>query len=103
MTDQNTSGVFSSLRCRKCQAPIELKSEQDIIDKFGTFTRISCNEPECGHIDWYKEVTFVQSSSDASSQQDGPGEIWIHDVMLGLSFRADMNHQAAWDGLEKQI
>lgn len=102
MTDQNTSGVFNFLRCRKCQAPIELRSENDIIDKFGAFARVGCSGPECGHIDWYKDVAFLAPVSD-SLPHDGPGEIWIHDVILGLSFKADVNQQAAWDGMEKQV
>jgi hypothetical protein len=102
LTDQNPSGVPNSLRCRKCQVPLELHSEEDIIDKFGVFARVGCTAPACGHIDWYKDVAFVALPSDPLPD-DGPGEIWIHDVILGLSFKADVNQQAAWDGMEKQV
>lgn len=80
-------------RCRKCHNPITPQSEDDVLDKFGEFYSLRCPATDCGHIDWYRDVAFAPVSKPAA-EPAGPaiqelGEVWIHDVFLGLSFKAD--------------
>ncbi|HEX4605532.1 MAG TPA: hypothetical protein VH724_16140 [Candidatus Angelobacter sp.] len=74
---------------------IDLRSEDDFLESFGTFVRLRCTAPDCGHEDWYQEPEFL-STPDLAVTPDltghvtaGPGEVWIHDAFLGLSFRAE--------------
>jgi hypothetical protein len=60
--------------------------EDTPLDRFGQFVRLSCSESLCGHIDWYKEAEF-ESSAAALNVLGGTGEVWIHDIILGLSFK----------------
>ena len=59
------------------------------MDKFGTFMRLACTSADCGHVDWYKGVVPTPQNVDSSEPSGEPGEVWIHDVILGLSFRTD--------------
>src|ERR1043166_3263174 len=84
-------------RCRKCQNPITPASEDDVLEKFGDFFRLRCTSDACGHIDWYRGVKFAPVEKTKETlflKPPGPGaqelgEVWIHDVVLGLSFKAD--------------
>ena len=87
--EQETYSDAEAPHCRRCSQPINLRSEADCLDKFGTFTRLRCPVPECGHEDWYKDVKLPKVEALPKEHPAGPGEIWIHDVMLGLSFRAE--------------
>ena len=92
-----TTDPFSPTpRCRKCQNPINPESEDDVLDRFGDFFRLRCTSAACGHIDWYRGVKFapvekttIPALAKPSSAAQEPGEVWIHDVVLGLSFKAD--------------
>jgi hypothetical protein len=100
ITDQNSPVEAPLARCRKCQKQIDPRSEDDVLDKFGTFIRLRCTNADCDHIDWYKGVALAPRSARASAGSepaDEPGEVWIHDVILGLSFRTDndSNHDLA--------
>jgi hypothetical protein len=75
--------------CRKCHEVIYHRSEDDVLETFGTFVRLRCTAAGCGHADWYQEIVIVQASGAAPPQPEGPGAVWIHDVMLGRSFRAE--------------
>jgi hypothetical protein len=52
---------------------------------------LRCTAADCGHEDWYKDPVLTQTPSIAQPVPEGPGEVWIHDVILGLSFRAEDN------------
>jgi hypothetical protein len=91
MTDQNSPNDFTSPRCRKCRQPIEPRSEDEVLDQYRSFFRLRCTTAECGHIDWYRDVTFVPATSLADPKVEAPGEIWIHDVIMGTSFKSDGN------------
>lgn len=75
--------------CRQCHQHIKLTSEDSILDRFGGFARLRCTVAECGHEDWYKEPIMIVAPSVVPPVPEGAGEVWIHDVILGLSFRAD--------------
>jgi len=83
--------------CRKCRKPIDPRSEGDVLDKFGSFIRLACTTADCGHVDWYKGVVLAPEGVVPGPASDEPGEVWIHDVILGLSFRTDAssNHDFA--------
>jgi hypothetical protein len=75
--------------CRRCHQHIKPTSEEDILDRFGGFARLRCSVTDCGHEDWYKEPILIVAPDVAPPAPEGPGEVWIHDVILGLSFRAE--------------
>ena len=75
--------------CRQCHQIIKLTSEDGILDRFGGFARLRCTTSECGHEDWYKEPIVFAAPNLVPPVPEGPGEVWIHDVILGLSFRAE--------------
>ena len=75
--------------CRRCHQDIQPTSQDNILDRFGGFARLRCSAPECGHEDWYKEPIMIATPNVAPSVPEGPAEIWIHDVILGLSFKAE--------------
>jgi hypothetical protein len=77
--------------CRKCQHAIAIQGENDVLDKFGDFVRLRCTIPDCRHVDWYKAPIFTPASDAVQSSPEDPGEVWVHDVILGLSFRAESN------------
>ena len=75
---------------------VELKNENDFLDNFGGFVRLRCAAPDCGHEDWYKEPVFQPAARVVRrAPEEGPGEVWVHDVMLGLSFKTEstQNHE----------
>jgi hypothetical protein len=88
-TKPNSPEDSATLKCRKCHEPIQLRSEDDVLDKFGGFVRLRCAATDCGNEDWYKKPAFTPAVSIAQPVPEGPGEVWIHDVILGLSFRAE--------------
>ena len=61
------------------------------MDKFGNFIRLACTSAGCGHVDWYKGVALTPQNVASIEPSGEPGEVWIHDVILGLSFRTDAN------------
>jgi hypothetical protein len=79
---------LASTRCRKCKGLIDVRSEEDALDHFGSFFRLRCTAAECGHVDWYKGISVVPPANAPAAPQNG-GEVWVHDVILGLSFKAD--------------
>jgi len=86
--NQENPSASAPTLCRKCRQSIVAHSETDFLDRFSNFVRLRCTVPECGHEDWYRDVQ-VNEEKQAPATNSGPGEVWIHDVMLGLSFRAD--------------
>jgi hypothetical protein len=88
ISDQASSAKPAAARCRKCRKPIELPGDDDVLDKFGVFFRLRCTAAGCGHVDWYKGVVTPPPTASAQVSQE-PGEVWIHDVILGLPFKAD--------------
>lgn len=94
MIDQDPPQDATSPRCRKCQEPIEPGSEDDALDSYGSFFRLRCAAVECGHIDWYKDVPFPPAVTPDSSGKGAPGEVWIHDAVLGTSCKTDGNVSA---------
>ena len=84
---KNSPDDFSPPRCRKCEQPIAFYTDDAPLDRFGQFVRLSCSEPRCGHVDWYKEVQFESTVALFSTSPDGVGEVWVHDIILGLSFK----------------
>jgi hypothetical protein len=92
----NAPSGSSTPICRQCQQAIELKNENDFLDNFGGFVRLRCAAPDCGHEDWYKEPVFQPAARVVRrAPEEGPGEVWVHDVMLGLSFKTEstQNHE----------
>ncbi len=88
--NKNSPSDCASPVCRKCHQPVEPQSEEELLDKFGGFVRLRCHAAECGHEDWYKEpVLIVPPRAAQQAVPEGAGEVWIHDVILGLSFRAE--------------
>jgi hypothetical protein len=79
----------STPACRQCQQEIELKSEADFLDSFGGFVHLRCTAPECGHEDWYKEPARFPAPRTPELAPEGPGEVWVHDIMLELSFKTE--------------
>lgn len=77
--------------CRRCHQPIKPTSEDCILDRFGGFARLRCSATECGHEDWYKEPIMIAAPDAVPPVPEGSGEVWIHDVILGLSFKAESN------------
>jgi hypothetical protein len=91
ITEQSSSRDREIPVCRKCQQMIDPRSEDDFLDRFGTFVRLRCTSADCVHEDWYKDPVLTETPSFAQPAPEGPGEVWIHDVILGLSFRAEDN------------
>jgi len=91
ITNQNSPRDRDTAVCRKCQQTIDPRSEDEFLDKFGSFARLRCTATDCGHEDWYKDPVLTLTPSVAQPVPEGPGEVWIHDVILGLSFRAEDN------------
>lgn len=90
MNNQNSPTELAGARCRKCQSPIDTRSEENVLDSFRSFLRLRCTAPDCGHVDWYKDVYVASPAAPVSAPvPQGPGEVWVHDVFLGLSFRAE--------------
>jgi hypothetical protein len=87
--NKNSPSDYASPVCRKCHQPVEPQSEEELLDKFGGFVRLRCHGVECGHEDWYKEPVLVAAPRIAEPIPEGAGEVWIHDVILGLSFKAE--------------
>lgn len=78
--------------CRKCGQEIGPRCEQDILDKFGNFVHLRCSAFDCGHMDWYENLAIVMVPAlppVTHATVEGPGQVWVHDVMLEISFRAD--------------
>jgi len=38
-------------------------------------------------VDWYKEADFASAARSADALPDGIAEVWVHDIILGLSFK----------------
>jgi hypothetical protein len=87
-TNQENLSASVPTLCRKCRQSIVAHSETDFLDKFSNFVRLRCTAPECGHEDWYMDVQ-LNEEKHAPTADTGSGEVWVHDAMLGLSFRAD--------------
>ncbi len=86
VTNHKDPSADESPPCRKCRKPMQYHVEDTPLDRFGQFVRLSCNEPHCGHVDWYKEAEF-KSVAAGFSVAGSPGEVWVHDIILGLSFK----------------
>ncbi|HWS17490.1 MAG TPA: hypothetical protein VN223_05725 [Candidatus Elarobacter sp.] len=91
---QNTCSDPATPACRKCREILDPRREEDILDEFGVFVRLLCTASGCGHEDWYSNLVIVEAPAFASptltqTNPEDPGEVWIHDVMLGLSFRVE--------------
>lgn len=56
--------------------------------------RLRCIAWDCDHEDWYTNIVIVESPDFTQPSSAGPGEVWIHDVVLGISLRveAGVNH-----------
>jgi len=91
--NSNSPGDCTTTLCRKCRQPIDPRSEDDFLDRFGTFVRLRCTTADCGHEDWYKEPVLVPAQKPSAAAPAGPGEVWVHDVFLGLSFKAEEQSQ----------
>lgn len=90
MNNQNSPTEPAGTQCRKCQQPIEPRSEEDILDSFRSFLRLRCTAADCGHTDWYKDVYVASPAASVSAPMpQEPGEVWIHDVFSGQSFKAE--------------
>src|ERR1700743_3532608 len=87
--DQSSLSDSAFPVCRQCRQPIKLTSEDGVLDRFGGFARLHCTTAERGHEDWYKEPIMIVAPTPLPPVPEGPGEVWIHDVILGLSFRAE--------------
>jgi len=84
---KNSPDDASSPRCRKCKSALEFHIDETPLDRFGQFVRVGCAEPHCGHVDWYKEAEFASAARSSNALSDGTGEVWVHDIILGLSFK----------------
>jgi hypothetical protein len=78
--------------CRKCRQILGPRHEENVIDEFGGFVRLLCTASGCGHEDWYNNLMIVEAPALVQptiiqTDSEGMGEVWIHDVLLGLSFR----------------
>jgi len=84
---KNSPDDASPPRCRKCRKPLEFHAGETPLDRFGQFIRLGCAETMCGHVDWYKEAEFPPAARPSSAPADGMAEVWVHDIILGLSFK----------------
>jgi hypothetical protein len=73
--------------CHGCGSPIHGDDQAAFLDSIRQFVRMRCGNPQCGRTEWYEESEFEQSTADAPSTSGPGGEVWIHDLLLGLSFR----------------
>jgi hypothetical protein len=80
--------------CHGCGSPIHVNDQAAYLDSIRHFVRLRCVNPSCGRVDWFEEVDFVtESTAEATAAPEGAGEVWVHDLLLGLSFR-DPNGRA---------
>lgn len=88
MTNHKNFTEDASLpRCRKCQKTLDFQIDEAPLDRFGQFIRLRCSEVLCGHVDWYKEVEFESTAGSFRASPDDTSEVWVHDIVLGLSFK----------------
>jgi hypothetical protein len=75
--------------CRECRQVLGPRHKEDVLDKFGGFVSLRCTASGCGHEDWYNNVVILESPDFTQPSSAGPGEVWIHDVVLGISLRVE--------------
>jgi hypothetical protein len=73
--------------CHGCGSPIHGNDQEAYLDSIRQFVRMRCGNPQCGRTEWYEEAEFEQTIPSTISTPEGGGEVWIHDLLLGLSFR----------------
>ena len=84
--------------CHLCQQEISLDEWRLFLDRGHYPVRLRCTHPECGFVDDYNEYEFHVRTGKRAPEQ-GPGEVWIHDVLLGLSFKVqEDNREKLLDG-----
>jgi hypothetical protein len=90
VTNPHSSNDCDILVCRKCREVIDPESKDNILDTFGDFARLRCLESTCRHVDWYKLPAVIpRQNFSQPAAAEGGGEVWLHDVILERSFRAD--------------
>jgi hypothetical protein len=72
--------------CHVCKSPIDTSDQAAFVDRISRFVRLRCIQPDCLHVDWYNE-SEIEIPLDANSQTDDQSHVWIHDLLLGVSFR----------------
>jgi len=73
--------------CHGCGSPIQGNDQAAFLDSIRQFVRMRCLNPQCGRTEWYEEAEFERTASPTTAAPEGVGEVWIHDLLLGLSFR----------------
>jgi len=74
--------------CHACGSPIHLADQAASQESMGNFVRLRCMNPQCGHTEWYEESDFERDPTTTDPQAENGGEVWVHDLLLGLTFRA---------------
>ncbi len=85
---QNSSLETAIVLCRACGSPIHHNNEDAFLESFRELVQLRCVNPQCGHTGWYDETDFERDTTPAIIEAEGVGEVWVHDLLLGLSFRA---------------
>jgi hypothetical protein len=90
VTNAHSGNDCDILVCRKCRQVLDPGRKDNILDTFGDFARLRCTNSTCGHADWYKLPAVIpRQNFSRPVAAEGSGEVWLHDVILGRSFRAD--------------
>jgi len=72
--------------CRECKSAIDITDQAAFVDRISHFLRLRCVQPGCLHVDWYKE-SEIETPLGAESGSDDESHVWVHDLLLGVSFR----------------
>src|SRR3981081_3447704 len=69
--------------CHECKSQIDTTDQAAFVDRISHFVRLRCIEPDCLHVDWYKE-SEIETPHDATNADD-ESQVWVHDLLLGVS------------------
>jgi len=72
--------------CHVCKCQIDVIDQAAFVDRIIHFVRLRCIQPDCLHLDWY-DKSEIDIPQDAKTEADNQSHVWIHDLLLGVSFR----------------
>ncbi len=84
-TPDPTNGA-AVIRCHKCGTPVVVPDGEAGREQARPFVRLRCSNLACGYVDWYSQSECEETAGPETSQH-GHGGVWIHDSLLGLSFK----------------
>ncbi len=85
-TPDPTNGA-AVIRCHKCGTPVVVPDGEAGREQARPFVRLRCSNLACGYVDWYSQSECEETAGPAETSQHGHGGVWIHDSLLGLSFK----------------